>query len=435
LKSICLYIIIVLLLVLSSCVDDKVVGSSSEVIERPAGSETYFVYEDPKDSLDPNVDDNTIRIGGVIAVDLEAKDEVLADSIVDSFDSEPGVDIVKLSVVNGAVYHFRIAEGIDIELELIDPFNATVFRLSASNPSYSGELQPGNYGLKFYNNRVYEDSVDNRLLLFLKPDTELIDTDPLGILNTIPPGNLTTDHYLIVQSGGCDGCDLSQGDFSNFIFHPNNGERISLRDITLKSTNLSHSILSDADITGTFATSVDFSYASLRNSTFTGFGEISHSSFERSDLNSSTFTNISGRFTNFNYSDLRRIVMTDFSLPTSAFVDCIALEAEFTRGVLTNTEFTYFKGGGATLTDIDFSGSDFDSADLVGCDLANSQLNACDLSEANFSNAYVAGASFCRIIQYRNLQIKLAIGIAEAECLLDLIEKIDESVNEQDSQE
>jgi uncharacterized protein YjbI with pentapeptide repeats len=412
----------IIILTLSSCVEERVLGPDTEVITRKAGSETYFLIDTAGGH---NPQENTIRIGGVVAFDLEARGEVLADSVIDSFNGEPGIDIVRISVENEYTYHFSLEDGLNVDMELIDPFDATVFRLTADNPSESLILQPGNYGLKIYNNNDYADSLNNRKLLFLRPDTELVNTDPLGILSEIPQGNLETDHYMILAKGNCRGCDLTEGFFEYFTFHHGEGERVQLTDIQAEKANFRYAKMRDVDISGSFLTEASFEFADLSRAAFFDISEMSHTNFNRTNLNTTTFTNVTGRYTTFEFSDMRRMKILNSELTNSNWIDCIALGSEIRDTDLSKINMTFFKGGGSIFANNDFTSSELNSADMVGCDVTGSIFNNADLTEANFSNANVAGATFCNIFQYRNLRIKLASGIANADCLLELIERID----------
>lgn len=418
------YVLIIALSILTAvaCVDDKVINTNTEVIERVAGSETFFLVDTAQGH---NPEENAIRIGGVIAIDLEARNEILADSVIDSFEEQPGTDIVKISIVNEGTYHFRIDEGIDIDIELIDPFNSTVFRISPTNPTFSGVLQPGKYGLKLYNNLDYSSELDNRQLIFFRPDKSLLQEDPLGILAEIPQGNLESDHYMVFQEGSCNECDLSYGFFDYFTFHHLENETVSLNGIRAEDASFKYAKMNDVEISGEFFTKSDFSYADLRRSYFHDIAEMSHVNFDRAKFNSAVFGNISGRFTSFEYCDMRRMVGYDFSLKNSSWIDCIAIATDFQRGDFTGTDFTYLKAGNSVFSDVIFTGSDMTSADLVGSDLSGSNFTNVQLTDANITNANVTGAIFCRVFQYRNFSARLAIGISEAECLLELIEKVE----------
>lgn len=422
--------------------DDSPVGPAGEVFTRKAAAETYFSDQTPnppapdEDATEEEKEriskitassENYIRIGGLVAVDLEAKGEMLPDTVYDTGDA--GTDVFRLEVVEPQTYTIRMAEGVNVELEMeriIGSSTSTVFELSPGKSSFTGDLQAGIYEVRVTNLDEYAEGTNARKLLFLQPDQELIESDPNGILSNIPAGNLPGDHYLILKERECDGGDFHDGFFRYFVFHKGEEERLSFNNVSFRYADFSYASVNNIDFRGEYANNSYWEYAQLQNSTFSGFGLIAHSIFNYANLNGAAFDSIEGRFTSFDYCDLRRTKFNAFSLRNSSMIDCTALQMEMRNGELSNTDFTFFKGGGAVMSNVDFARSDFNSADLVGVDLSGSILDQCVLSEANLANANVAGASFCRISQTRNLKIKLAINISEAECLLDLIARMEE---------
>ncbi|GAB5464650.1 MAG: hypothetical protein Kapaf2KO_00860 [Candidatus Kapaibacteriales bacterium] len=386
-----------------------------EIIERPASSEAFH----------SRYPDSAFAIGGVIAIDLEGKGQALPDSVYDSFPDEQGIDIVQVNVNKSSTYHFRLQEGLDVDLELIDPFNSTVFRLSPQNRSNSSVLQEGKYGIKIYNNVAHVDSSSRaRKLLFLKPDTELMASDPIGILAGRSEFLLETDLYMILGSDGCESCNLEQARMSGFVFHQYDEERTNLNDVLLRGANMDSVSLRYADISGNYANFSSFRGANLRFSSINGFIDLSHSNFSRADLNSVILSGLSGRFLDFDLCDLRRSSATELNFRDASFVDCNLLLSEFSNNIFEFADFTYAKFGGSSFIETNLTNSLLIESDMVGADISNNDFTGCDMSEANLSNANVTGSNFCNLKAFRNMKASLAVGIGEADCLPEIVQKL-----------
>jgi uncharacterized protein YjbI with pentapeptide repeats len=149
--------------------------------------------------------------------------------------------------------------------------------------------------------------------------------------------------------------------------------------VDISGEDYSSLYLAGVSFANCLCTGTNFTEAVLSNTTFGGYGDITHATFKFALLRSTAFQGLD--FTGVDFSQA--------SLAGATFTGCAIHGKVFNAANLGGASFT-----DCNLTGADFSGTDLTGAKFTGCTMLGTVFNAAQLGGASFTNCDLTGADF-----------------------------------------